>query len=83
MKCGEVHISLSEVHISLSAVEDIQMARNQQRKATVRWITVPKDKEHTFEFPARLLLYSVGFVISANIINFLISLQKRTFRCLG
>ncbi|KIH60557.1 hypothetical protein ANCDUO_09192, partial [Ancylostoma duodenale] len=41
-----------------TAVEDIQLARNQQRKATVRWITVPKDKEHTFEFPARLLLYS-------------------------
>ncbi|KIH44245.1 hypothetical protein ANCDUO_25735, partial [Ancylostoma duodenale] len=43
---------------SLRAVEDIQLARTQQRKATVRWITVPKDKEHTFEFPARLLLYS-------------------------
>ncbi|RCN30341.1 hypothetical protein ANCCAN_23890 [Ancylostoma caninum] len=50
-----------------TAVEDIQLARKQQRKttgprvtrkATVRWITVPKDKEHTFEFPARLLLYS-------------------------
>ncbi|ETN71355.1 hypothetical protein NECAME_14247 [Necator americanus] len=41
-----------------TAVEDIQLARNQQRRATVRWITVPKDKEHTFEFPARLLLYS-------------------------
>ncbi|VDM82951.1 unnamed protein product, partial [Strongylus vulgaris] len=41
-----------------TAVEDIQLARNQQRKATVRWITVPKGKEHTFEFPARLLLYS-------------------------
>ncbi|WKX95651.1 hypothetical protein Q1695_012255 [Nippostrongylus brasiliensis] len=41
-----------------TAVEDIQLARTTQRKASVRWITVPKDVEHTFEFPPRLLLYS-------------------------
>ncbi|KAK6047981.1 hypothetical protein COOONC_14513, partial [Cooperia oncophora] len=35
-----------------TAVEDIQIARTTQRKTTVRWITVPKDKEQTFEFPA-------------------------------
>ncbi|VDP34500.1 unnamed protein product [Heligmosomoides polygyrus] len=41
-----------------TAVEDIQMARTSQRKTNARWITVPKDKDHTFEFPPRLLLYS-------------------------
>ncbi|VDO43568.1 unnamed protein product, partial [Haemonchus placei] len=41
-----------------TAVEDIQIARTTQRKASVRWISVAKDKEHTFEFPPRLLLYS-------------------------
>uniref|UniRef100_A0A1I7WZH9 Ricin B-type lectin domain-containing protein n=1 Tax=Heterorhabditis bacteriophora TaxID=37862 RepID=A0A1I7WZH9_HETBA len=42
-----------------TAVEDIQMARNEQRKTSVRWIMVAKDCDYTFEFPARLLFYSL------------------------
>ncbi|VDM60896.1 unnamed protein product [Angiostrongylus costaricensis] len=41
-----------------TAVEDIQSARNAQRKTSVRWISVAKDMELTFEFPPRLLLYT-------------------------
>ncbi|VDL79524.1 unnamed protein product [Nippostrongylus brasiliensis] len=50
--------SIPLLRMSLLTVEDIQLARTTQRKASVRWITVPKDVEHTFEFPPRLLLYS-------------------------
>uniref|UniRef100_A0A0K0DNJ7 BPI2 domain-containing protein n=1 Tax=Angiostrongylus cantonensis TaxID=6313 RepID=A0A0K0DNJ7_ANGCA len=42
----------------VAAVEDIQLARNAQRKTSVRWISVAKDMELTFEFPPRLLLYT-------------------------
>ncbi|CAI5441534.1 unnamed protein product [Caenorhabditis angaria] len=41
-----------------TAVEDVLSARNEQRKSSIRWMTVGKNQEKNFEFPARLLLYS-------------------------
>ncbi|CAD6197787.1 unnamed protein product [Caenorhabditis auriculariae] len=38
-----------------TAVDDVINARNEQRRAAIRWTDVPRGAEKTFEFPTRLL----------------------------
>ncbi|CAI4229925.1 unnamed protein product [Auanema sp. JU1783] len=47
----------SEVKFT-TEVADVLASRNEHRKTNARWICVPKNKEQTFEFPTKLLLYS-------------------------